>query len=66
MNENYKYYFKVTMNIILVALVLLLTLKFAIKTSPIIKLLALTINILTIFYAYKTIKNNTNNKNKNN
>jgi len=61
MNDKSKYYFQVIMSIILVSFVVLLTLKFAIKTSPIIKLLALTINILTLFYAYKTIKNKPNN-----
>ena len=61
MNDNNKYIFRVTMSIILVAFVVLLTLKFAIKTGPIIKLLALLVNILSMYYAYKTIKNKNNN-----
>ena len=61
MNKKQKYIFEVIVSIILMAFVLLLTLKYAIKSPPIIKLLALSINALTAFYVYKTI----NNKNKN-
>jgi hypothetical protein len=65
MDKN-KYYLNVILSIALVALLLILTFKFVIKTGPIIKLLALLIDGLSVFYAYKTIKNKPINKNNNN
>ena len=55
MNDN-KYILNVILSIALVALLLILTFKYIIKTGPIIKLLALLIDVLSIYYAYKTIK----------
>ena len=55
MNNN-KYILNVILSIALVALLLILTFKYIIKTGPIIKLLALLIDVLSIYYAYKTIK----------
>lgn len=55
MNNN-KYTLNVILSIALVALLLILTFKYIIKTGPIIKLLALVIDVLSIYYAYKTIK----------
>ena len=57
MNNN-KYILNVILSIALVALLLILTFKYIIKTGPIIKLLALLIDVLSIYYAYKTIKSN--------
>ena len=65
MNNN-KYYLNVIFSVALVALLLILTFKFVIKTGPIIKLLALLIDALSVFYAYKTIKNKPINRNNNN
>jgi hypothetical protein len=65
MNNN-KYYLNVILSIGLVALLLILTFKFVVKTGPIIKLLALLIDAISIFYAYQTIKNKPINKNNNN
>ena len=61
MNKKQKYIFQVIMSVILMSFVLLLTIRYAIKSPPIIKLLALSLNALTAFYVYKTI-NNKNNK----
>lgn len=61
MNDNNKYIFQVIISIALAAFILLLTIMYGIKTSPIIKLIAITINVLVIFNAYKTIKNKPNN-----
>lgn len=60
MNNN-KYILNVILSIALVALLLILTFKYIIKTGPIIKLLALLIDVLSIYYAYKTIKSKTKN-----
>ena len=60
MNNN-KYILNVILSIALVALLLILTFKYIIKTGPIIKLLALLIDVLSIYYAYKTIKSNPKN-----
>ena len=65
MDKN-KYYLNVILSIALVALLLILTFKFVVKTGPIIKLLALLIDAISIFYAYQTIKNKPINKNNNN
>ena len=65
MDKN-KYYLNVILSVALVALLLILTFKFVIKTGPIIKLLALLIDALSVLYAYKTIKNKPINKNNNN
>ena len=59
MNNN-KYTLNVILSIALVALPLILTFKYIIKTGPIIKLLALLIDVLSIYYAYKTIKSKNN------
>ena len=59
MNNN-KYILNVILSIALVALLLILTFKYIIKTGPIIKLLALVIDVLSIYYAYKTIKSKNN------
>ena len=60
MNNN-KYILNVILSIALVALLLILTFKYIIKTGPIIKLLALLIDVLSIYYAYKTIKSKAKN-----
>ncbi|MBM77705.1 MAG: hypothetical protein CL846_04425 [Crocinitomicaceae bacterium] len=64
MNNN-KYYLNVILSVALVALLLILTFKYVVKTGPIIKLFALLIDALSVLYAYKTIKNKPINKNKN-
>jgi hypothetical protein len=52
-----KYILKIILNVALAALLLILTLMYAIKTNPILKLLALLIDALAIFNIYKIIKN---------
>ena len=52
-----KYILKIILNVALAALLLILTLMYAIKTNPILKLLALLIDTLAILNIYKIIKN---------
>ena len=54
---NNKYILSVILNVTLTSLLFVLTLMYAIKTNPIIKILALFLNVLAIYNTYKTIKN---------
>ena len=54
---NNKYILSIILNVTLTSLLLVLTLMYAIKTNPIIKILALFLNVLAIYNTYKTIKN---------
>ena len=40
----------------LTALVVVVTVKYGLKTSPIVRVLSLTVNALVIYLAYKTLK----------
>jgi hypothetical protein len=52
-----KYIFKLIINVAVAAFLLIITMMYIIKTHPILKLLALLLNVLAIFNIYKTIKN---------
>ena len=54
---NNKYILSIILNVTLTSLLFVLTLMYAIKTNPIIKILALFLNVLAIYNTYKTIKN---------
>ena len=54
---NNKYILNIILNVTLTSLLFVLTLMYAIKTNPIIKILALFLNVLAIHNTYKTIKN---------
>jgi hypothetical protein len=54
---NNKYIFSIILNVTLAALLFVVTIMYVIKTHPIIKILALFLNILAIYNTYKTIKN---------
>ena len=54
---NNKYIVSIILNVTLTSLLFVLTLMYAIKTNPIIKILALFLNVLAIYNTYKTIKN---------
>ncbi len=54
---NNKYILSIILNVTLTSLLFVLTLMYAIKTNPIIKILALFLNALAIYNTYKTIKN---------
>tara|TARA_B100000768_G_scaffold136135_1_gene127061 strand:+ start:1460 stop:1642 length:183 start_codon:yes stop_codon:yes gene_type:complete len=56
MNNN-KYILSIILNVTLAALLLVVTIMYVIKTHPIIKILALFLNIVTIYNLYKTIIN---------
>ena len=56
MNNN-KYILSIILNVTLAALLLVVTIMYIIKTHPIIKILALFLNIMTIYNVYKTIIN---------
>tara|TARA_B110001452_G_scaffold175107_1_gene146823 strand:- start:189 stop:371 length:183 start_codon:yes stop_codon:yes gene_type:complete len=56
MNNN-KYILSIILNVTLAALLLVVTIMYVIKTHPIIKILALFLNIITIYNLYKTIIN---------
>ena len=56
MNNN-KYILSIILNVTLAALLLVVTIMYVIKTHPIIKILALFLNILSIYKLYKTIIN---------
>ena len=56
MNNN-KYILSIIINVTLAALLLVVTIMYVIKTHPIIKILALFLNIITIYKLYKTIIN---------
>jgi len=52
-NRRFWYVVKVVGGALASVLLLLLTLKYALKTSPIVKLMALAIVVLSILYTYK-------------
>ena len=54
---NNKYILSIILNVTLTSLLFVLTLMYAIKTNPIIKILALFLNVMAIYNTYKTIKN---------
>lgn len=54
---NNKYIISIILNVTLTSLLFVLTLMYAIKTNPIVKILALFLNVLAIYNTYKTIKN---------
>ena len=54
---NNKYILSIILNVTLTSLLFVLTLMYAIKTNPVIKILALFLNVLAIYNTYKTIKN---------
>ena len=56
MNNN-KYILSIILNVTLAALLFVVTIMYIIKTHPIIKILALFLNIVTIYKLYKTIIN---------
>ena len=56
MNNN-KYILSIILNVTLAALLFVVTIMYIIKTHPIIKILALFLNIMTIYNVYKTIIN---------
>ena len=56
MNNN-KYILSIILNVTLAALLLVVTIMYIIKTHPIIKILALFLNMITIYNVYKTIIN---------
>ena len=56
MNNN-KYILSIILNVTLAALLLVVTIMYVIKTHPIIKILALFLNIMTIYNVYKIIIN---------
>ena len=56
MNNN-KYILSIILNVTLAALLLVVTIMYVIKTHPIIKILALFLNIMTIYNVYKIITN---------
>ena len=65
MNSN-KYYLNVILSVALVVLLLILTFyNIKIMRRPYILIPVLLVNGLSILYAYKTINNKPNNKNKN-
>ena len=56
MNNN-KYILSIILNVTLAALLLVVTIMYVIKTHPIIKILALFLNMMTIYNVYKIITN---------
>jgi hypothetical protein len=56
MNNN-KYILSIILNVTLAALLLVVTIMYVIKTHPIIKILALFLNMITIYNVYKIITN---------
>ena len=54
---NNKYIISIILNVTLTSLLFVVTIMYAIKTNPIIKILALFLNVLAIYNTYKTIKN---------
>ena len=56
MNNN-KYILSIILNVTLAALLFVVTIMYVIKTHPIIKILALFLNMMTIYNVYKTIIN---------
>ena len=57
MMNNNKYILSIILNVTLAALLLVVTIMYVIKTHPIIKILALFLNIMTIYNVYKIITN---------
>ena len=57
MMNNNKYILSIILNVTLAALLLVVTIMYVIKTHPIIKILALFLNIVTIYNVYKIIIN---------
>ena len=56
MNKN-KYILSIILNVTLAALLFVLTIMYAIRTHPILKILALFLNTMAIYNTYKTIIN---------
>ena len=56
MNNN-KYILSIILNVTLAALLFVVTIMYAIKTHPIIKILALFLNVIVVYNTYKTIIN---------
>ena len=56
MNNN-KYILSIILNVTLAALLFVLTIMYAIRTHPILKILALFLNTMSIYNTYKTIIN---------
>ncbi len=56
MNNN-RYILSIILNVTLAALLFVVTIMYAIRTHPIVKILALFLNILAIYNTYKTIIN---------
>ena len=54
---NNKYIFSIILNVTLTSLLFVLTIMYVVKTNPIIKILALFLNIVAIYNTYKIIKN---------
>ena len=57
MMNNNKYILSIILNVTLAALLLVVTIMYVIKTHPIIKILALFLNMMTIYNVYKIITN---------
>tara|TARA_B110000285_G_scaffold31227_1_gene32233 strand:+ start:1014 stop:1199 length:186 start_codon:yes stop_codon:yes gene_type:complete len=57
MMNNNKYILSIILNVTLAALLFVVTIMYVIKTHPIIKILALFLNMMTIYNVYKTIIN---------
>ena len=55
--KNNRYILKIILNVTFTSLLFVLTLMYAIKTNPIIKILALFLIILSFYNTYKIIKN---------
>ena len=55
--KNNRYILKIILNVTLTSLLFVLTLMYVIKTNPIIKILALFLNVLSLYNTYKIIKN---------
>ena len=57
MMNNNKYIISIILSVTLAALLFVVTIMYAIRTHPIIKILALLLNALAIYNTYKTIIN---------
>ena len=54
---NNKYILSIILNVTLTSLLFVLTIMYVVKTNPIIKILALFLNVIAIYNTYKIIKN---------
>jgi len=54
---NNKYILSIILNVTLTSLLFVLTIMYVVKTNPIIKILALFLNVIVIYNTYKIIKN---------